>query len=72
MLEKGIPEDSQSIDITQGHEIAFWCVKFGCPPNILRQAVKKVGANPSDVERELDGSRAHGEQSSWAALGGAF
>ena len=57
MPEKGIPKDFQSIDITQGHEIAFWCVKFGCLPKILRLAVRKVGGNPRDVERELNGTK---------------
>jgi hypothetical protein len=51
--ENHIQEDVLFIDISQNHEVAEWCVRFGCPPKMLRQAVKKIGSNARDVEKEL-------------------
>jgi hypothetical protein len=33
----------------------YWCGKYGCTPEQLKAAVKKVGVMAKDVEKELKG-----------------
>jgi len=45
--------DRERININEGYEKRSWAKKFGVPQERLEKAVKKVGTNAKDVEKEL-------------------
>jgi hypothetical protein len=46
--------DRRQIDIDNEWEILYWSQRFGCTPEQLIIAVKKVGRSPIKVVRELE------------------
>ncbi len=47
------PQDAERVNVNEDYEIAYWTSKFGCTPDRLKAAVKKVGVMAKDVESEL-------------------
>jgi hypothetical protein len=47
---KTAPQDAQRINIHEAYEVEYWSKKFGCTPDKLRAAVKRVGVMAKDVE----------------------
>jgi hypothetical protein len=45
--------DRSRINVNEGYEVEYWTKKFGCSPEELKDAVKKVGVMAEDVEAEL-------------------
>jgi hypothetical protein len=52
--------DRSRINLNQAYEVRDWCEKFGCTETQLREAVREVGLQASDVEAYL---RSHSEAS---------
>ena len=50
---KTSPQDAQRVNVHEDYEVKYWSTKFGCTPDQLKAAVKKVGAMTKDVEAEL-------------------
>ncbi|MFX1678653.1 DUF3606 domain-containing protein [Mitsuaria sp. CC2] len=48
---------ASSIDIADDNQVQTWARKLAVSPDQIRDAVKHVGANASDVEEFLKGSR---------------
>ena len=46
---KTAPQDAQRINVNEDYEVAYWTNKFGCTPEELKNAVKKVGVMAEDV-----------------------
>jgi hypothetical protein len=51
---KTAPQDAQRVNVNEDYEVAYWSKKFGCTPERLKAAVKKVGVMAKDVETELN------------------
>lgn len=49
------PEDGKRVNVNQDWEVKWWCTKFGCTEQQLRDAVRKVGVMADDVGRQLRG-----------------
>jgi len=47
------PKDRARVNVNEGHEVKYWCAKFGCTETQLRAAVKAVGVMAVDVEKHL-------------------
>jgi Protein of unknown function (DUF3606) len=47
------PQDRIRINLSEDYEVRYWCKKFGVTPDILREAVDKVGNSTKAVEVEL-------------------
>ena len=47
------PDDHPRIDIHNGENVNYWTRKLGCTLLQLQLAVRRVGANPVDVEKHL-------------------
>ena len=45
--------DRSRINLSQDYEVRYWCEKFGCKADELRQVVARVGNSPDEVERAL-------------------
>jgi hypothetical protein len=43
------------VNVHEDYEVKYWCGKYGCTPEQLKAAVKKVGVMAKDVEKELKG-----------------
>lgn len=50
-LQKKRPEDANRINLSQRHEIDYWCNKWSCTEDELRQAVKKAGTDNVEIVR---------------------
>ncbi|WP_431102940.1 DUF3606 domain-containing protein [Roseateles noduli] len=46
-----------NIDISVDQQVQAWAKKLDASPDQIREAVRQVGANASDVEEHLKGSR---------------
>ena len=46
-------QDRELISLTEEYEVQDWAKKFGVTQAALRKAVRKVGNEADDVEREL-------------------
>jgi hypothetical protein len=44
------PADRKRISLTEDYEVRYWCGRFGCSEEDLREAVAKVGHMATDVE----------------------
>lgn len=44
------PVDSSTISLEQDHEIKYWCNKFNCTEEQLKQAVHTKGKSAKQVE----------------------
>ena len=42
-LKKKRPQDAKRINLSQPHEVRYWCKRFNCSELELRQAVNAVG-----------------------------
>ena len=51
--KRKIPQDAGRINLTQPHEIAYWCKEFDCMESALREAVDKVGDSADAVRAEI-------------------
>ena len=49
------PQDAERVNVHEEYEVEYWCGKYGCTPEQLKAAVKKVGVMAKDVEKELKG-----------------
>jgi len=47
------PQDATRVNVHEDYEVRYWCHKFGCTPEELKAAVKKVGVSSAAVEAEL-------------------
>lgn len=47
------PADDERVNVSEEHEIGYWCRKFGVTPAQLRAAGEKVGDLARRVETEL-------------------
>jgi len=47
------PQDRIQINLSEDYEVRYWCRKFGVTPDVLREAVDKVGNSTKAVEVEL-------------------
>lgn len=52
-LRKRAPEDQTRINVNQPHEVAYWCEKFKCTEEELREAVDAVGVSVKKVKQYL-------------------
>jgi len=52
-LKKTGPADDSRVNITQQHEVRYWCSKYGCTEAELREAVNAVGTNAAAVAEYL-------------------
>ena len=46
-------QEAWRVNVKDDYEVAYWCTKFGCTPQQLKAAVKKVGVMAAAVEAEL-------------------
>jgi len=44
------PADRKRVSLTEDYEVRYWCSRFGCNEEDLREAVAKVGHMASDIE----------------------
>ena len=47
------PQDRSRINVNQGHELRYWCKRFGVSADRLKEIVQKVGVSVTAVERHL-------------------
>jgi hypothetical protein len=47
------PQDRIRINLSEDYEVRYWCKKFCVTPDVLREAVDKVGNSTKAVEVEL-------------------
>ena len=47
------PQDASKVNVNEPYEMEYWKNKFGCTPQQLRDAVKKVGTGAAAIEKEL-------------------
>jgi hypothetical protein len=47
------PADASKVNVHEDYEVQYWCEKFGCTSQQLKDAVKKVGTGAAAVEKEL-------------------
>ena len=47
------PADATRVNVSQPHELRYWCEKFSCTPTELRMAVRAVGVMARAVEAHL-------------------
>ena len=47
------PQDSSKVNVHEDYEVQYWTKKFGCTPQQLKDAVKKVGTGAAAVEKEV-------------------
>lgn len=52
-LRKRLPQDASKISLTEKWEVDYWCEKFGCTEQQLRNAVKAVGHGADAVKKHL-------------------
>ena len=52
-MEAGPARLEDRVNVHEDYEVQYWCGKFGCTPDQLKVAVKKVGVIAKDVEAEL-------------------
>jgi hypothetical protein len=50
-------QDRIRINVTQEHEVKYWCKRFDCTPEQLRAVVERVGPVVTDVARALQQQR---------------
>jgi hypothetical protein len=43
-------QDRSRINVHEAHEVIYWCQRFGCSEEMLRQCVQEVGVNALKVE----------------------
>lgn len=48
-----VPADEMRVNVSDPAEVKYWCEKFGCTPDQLRDAVATVGDLVADVESYL-------------------
>lgn len=46
-------QDSSKINTSETYEVRYWCSKFSCSEDELKDAVKSVGSSASNVESYL-------------------
>lgn len=39
------PQDAERINLNEPYEVKYWCDKFNCTEEQLREAVKKAGSD---------------------------
>ncbi len=47
------PLDAKRVNINEPYEVNYWCKKWGCTPQTLRQAVNSVGTSADAVAKYL-------------------
>jgi uncharacterized protein DUF3606 len=52
-MTKTSPADADRVNVSEEHEVEYWCKRFGVSPAQLRAAVEKVGDVARRVETEL-------------------
>jgi hypothetical protein len=48
-------QDRSKVAVMERHELRYWCKKFGCTQQALRDAVDAVGHGAAAVEAYLKG-----------------
>ena len=52
-LRRTGPEDPTKINLHQSYEVTYWCTKFRCTKEQLRDAVDAVGVSVRKVKQYL-------------------
>lgn len=60
MPDSPAPAERQTIDLTRESDVAYWCRIFDVSIDQLREAVRKAGHEPGEVQRHL-GARPAGQ-----------
>ena len=47
------PADAARVNVNEPYEVKYWCEKFRCTPDQLKEVVQKVGVAAKNVEQEL-------------------
>lgn len=53
MSERRIPNDASRVDVNHDDEASYWCERFHCTPEQLREAVSAVGQDVDNVRQHL-------------------
>lgn len=48
-----IPNDATRVSVSDEAEVRYWCERFGCSAEDLREAVSAVGQDTENVRRHL-------------------
>lgn len=51
-----LPAQRNLVNLADAREVAWWCKRFGCSAQQLRDAVVRVGPGAAQVEQWLDGA----------------
>jgi hypothetical protein len=51
-----IPNDATRVDTNHEDEVRYWCERFRCSPDQLREAVSAVGQDVDSVRQHLSQS----------------
>ena len=54
---KTVKGDDSRINVNEAYEVQYWSEKFNVSAERLREAVKEVGTQVTDVQKYLNGSR---------------
>lgn len=46
-------QDSSKVNLNESYEVRYWCTKFNCDANELKDAVQHVGSSSSKIENYL-------------------
>jgi hypothetical protein len=52
-LESRGPADRTRVNVNEPWEVRWWCKKWGCPEQRLRDCVQRVGVMVTDIEKCL-------------------
>jgi hypothetical protein len=52
-LEKKIPLDKSRVNLSQRHEIDYWCKEFNISENKLKELVKLHGISVAEIRNNL-------------------
>jgi hypothetical protein len=47
------PEDASRVNVNEDYEVQYWCAKWGCTSDELKECVKKVGVMADKVAQCL-------------------
>jgi len=54
------PQDRARVNIHEPHEVLYWCERFQCSEELLRECVQDVGVSAKAVELRIKTMRAAG------------
>jgi hypothetical protein len=51
------PQDASRVNVTEDYELQYWKERFGVSSDELKNAVRAIGTNVTDVEKYLEVNR---------------